>query len=193
MRQSGFSSDSLGRTRVLTAATIAGPLLCVVLATAAYRVFEIPAVRPSYSTAVIQADDSPSARETSAMYASANRLLSGHLSADETGTMTITSRDDSWLEGIQLFLTASRRDTCYFHHWNDIEPSREFEGIPLTRAVLAEAAYRTEHGELDGRRGITRWYLAFGVAPVPAAIRDSLSNAGECRRRRTLRVDCTVG
>ncbi|MCA9123017.1 MAG: hypothetical protein H6822_02805 [Planctomycetaceae bacterium] len=138
------------RTRVLTAATIAGPLLCVVLATAAYRVFEIPAVRPSYSTAVIQADDSPSARETSAMYASANRLLSGHLSADETGTMTITSRDDSWLEGIQLFLTASRRDTCYFHHWNDIEPSREFEGIPLTRAVLAEAAYRTEHGELDG-------------------------------------------
>lgn len=47
------------RVRIATAASIVVPLLGVVAATGAYRVFEIPAIVPSFDTSVVQTPVSP--------------------------------------------------------------------------------------------------------------------------------------
>ncbi|MDA1049107.1 MAG: hypothetical protein O3C40_01325 [Planctomycetota bacterium] len=139
------------RVRIITAATIIAPLLCVVAATAAYRVYEIPAVKLSFDPAIRTPDASPAARETASMYREADSLLRPHLAFDEADATTISSRDSGWQEGIDLFIAASQRATCRFHHWDDeTRPPSVFDGKQLTRGVLAEAKARAEEGDLQG-------------------------------------------
>ncbi len=135
--------------RFMTAATIIVPLLAIVTATGTFRVLEVPAVVISIDTQLRTHDVSPTARETAAMYRQASQLTS-QLVNNADGSTSIRSRDDAWKQNIKVFIAASQRDTCRFHHWEDTNTIRAFDATSLTRAVLAEAAARTDEGDVEG-------------------------------------------
>ncbi|MCA9147336.1 MAG: hypothetical protein KDB05_31380, partial [Planctomycetales bacterium] len=137
------------RVRFFTAATIVVPLACVVAVVAAYRVHEIPAIQTSFaSIPPVSNVDSPEARETAAMYAQADRLLRSKLTFNpDDGSAVARSDDEEWQKGITLFQAASDRKACRFHHWDDAEPGKFFDGSQLPTAVLAEAKMLVEKGE----------------------------------------------
>lgn len=139
------------RVRVVTAATIMVPLLGVVAATGAYRVYEIPSVTLSFDPTIAQPNDSPAARETAAMYQKADQLLRRWLTARSSDDSTVTSSsDDERQSGIELFLAASQREPCHFDDSYNSGSSGPFDAQQLTRAVLAEAGTRAAAGDLDG-------------------------------------------
>lgn len=138
------------RSRAITAATVFLPLAGVVAGTAAYRVYEIPAVTVSYQPIAMKDNDSPEARETAAMYLKAEAQLRQELRSDSEGATTISARDEDWRQGIDTFLAATKRKTCHFYHWFDGEQGNEFDGKQLTRSILAEAKVRVEEDDVAG-------------------------------------------
>ena len=139
----------------MTAASIIVPLIGVVAGTAAYRVYEIPAIQPSFNPTLPDYDKSSAARETAAMYEEAELLLQSRLGV---GATTDAARDDQWQQGLDTFIAAGKRETCHFYRWDDSEAGREFEGQQLTRSVLSAAKARLEEGDDEGA-----WELYSGL------------------------------
>jgi ABC-type transport system involved in multi-copper enzyme maturation permease subunit len=138
------------RVRTITAATIVVPLTCVSAATFAYRVVEIPLIKPSFDLADFKVDDSLAARETAVMYEEPFRLLGERRPFTDRQEVVIVRRDDQWQKGIDLFVAASQRETCYFPHRQDEDP-RAWHGVArIATAVMAEANARTKSGDLEG-------------------------------------------
>jgi hypothetical protein len=137
------------RVRILTAASVVVPLLAVIAATAAYRVYEIPAIVPSFDTSIVQSPVTPEARKTAKMYSEASALLWNKVSVDANDRYTITSRDADWQRGIDLFVSASKGNECHFPGYSDPPRDMPLYLNELSNAVLAEARHLTSEGRLD--------------------------------------------
>ena len=137
------------RVRVATAASIVVPLLGVVAGIAANRVYEIPAIEPSFDTSIVQTPVTPEARKTAQMYSEASALLWNKVSVDANDRYTITSRDADWQRGIDLFVSASKRQECHFPSYSDLPRDMPLYLNELSNAVFAEARHLTSEGSLD--------------------------------------------
>ncbi|MBC8357216.1 MAG: hypothetical protein H8E66_35045 [Planctomycetes bacterium] len=160
------------RVRITTAATIIVPLIGIVAGTAAYRVYEIPAIEPSFNPTLPEYDRSPAARETAAMYEKAKGLLRNRLGVSENGATNVAPRDDQWQQGLDTFLAATKRQTCRFYHWDDDATGKLFDGQQLTQNVIAEAKARIDEGDVDGA-----WELYVGVLQLAAHFYQQQSEA----------------
>ncbi|HJN10527.1 MAG TPA: hypothetical protein QF564_17705 [Pirellulaceae bacterium] len=141
------------RVRIATAASIMVPILIVLAATAAYRVYEIPAIKMSFTPTIAEtrAPIPPEASETAGMYFEAISLLQSRVEVDEVGEVTITERDEEWRRGIELFVAASERPDCHFSNWSDLSNVAFFvDGRTLANAAIAEARQLTADGDLSG-------------------------------------------
>lgn len=150
------------RVRLVTAASVVVPVLCVAVGAAAYRVYEIPAIQTSFDAAALTLREpvSSEANKTAQMYRQATALLREKVSVDESEVTTITKRDDDWRRGIELFIAASQRTNCRFGNWSDLAGEGFFDGTALTRAVVAEAKQQTADGDLDGAAELYKSLLA---------------------------------
>jgi hypothetical protein len=127
------------RVRIVTAASIVVPLLGVMGATAAYRVYEIPAIVTSFDTSLVTTPVSAEAQKTAEMYAEASVLFLNKVAIDADGKYAIASRDDEWQRGIDLFITASERKESHFPSFSDPPAETLFYLEDLLNAVVAEA------------------------------------------------------
>lgn len=139
------------RVRIATAASLVVPLLDVVGVTAAYRVYEIPAIVTSFDTSIVTTPVSAEAKKTAEMYAEASSLLRHKVRAGVNGRNTISSRDAEWQRGIELFVSASNHKECHFPSFTDPpgDTVRNYHLGELIQAVVTEARQLTDEGKLD--------------------------------------------
>ena len=153
------------RVQIATAASIIMPILTVLAATAGYRVYEIPAIKMSFTPTIAEtrAPIPPGAGETAGMYFEAISLLQSRVEVDEAGEARITERDEEWQRGIKLFVAASERPACHFSNWSDLSNVAFFDGRTLTIAAIAEARQRTTDGDLSGAANLYDAIMGFAA------------------------------